>query len=300
MGDPGEFCTMLTPRPSAVRHADLIDRMAGGNIDAVQAAFDRFVDALGSFASMAGTSFPGDGQSSTSARGEIEEDQLLSEQAYERLESLIVSGHYCPGVILSAAPISSELGIGRTPVREALQHLADNGLVSIIPRRGIVVCDFEQCDLEQLCEARLPLEILLARLAARRMTPEHRASLGRLMHALSTAASSSDHVAILELDRRIKRTLVQAADNVHLGDALGPMHSIARALYFRGKTTVETDVAESYRELLDAVISGDEERAAGNAVCYVAETTRVMRDARARSRQVDDAQPFPSRIVAAP
>ena len=101
----------------------------------------------------------------------------LTEQAYRQIEERIVTLRLEPGEVLSEASLSLELGIGRTPIREALQRLAREGLVNILPRRGILVSDINVRNQLELLAVRREVERLMARLCAVRASQEERKPL---------------------------------------------------------------------------------------------------------------------------
>src|SRR5215510_5630696 len=101
--------------------------------------------------------------------------QTLTEQAYNRLEEMIVTLKLAPGAILSEQALSAELRIGRTPIREALQRLAREGLVLVLPRKAIIVTDTDPRRQLLVLEVRRELERLLARCSAERATGAARA-----------------------------------------------------------------------------------------------------------------------------
>ena len=98
----------------------------------------------------------------------------LTEQAYRQIEERIVTLRLEPGEVLSEASLSLELGIGRTPIREALQRLAREGLVNILPRRGILVSDINVRNQLELLAVRREVERLMARLCAVRASQEEK------------------------------------------------------------------------------------------------------------------------------
>src|SRR3954454_17226703 len=100
--------------------------------------------------------------------------ESLTEKAYRLIEELIVTLQIAPGTVVSEASLSERLGIGRTPIREALQRLARERLVVIMPRRGIVVADENINTQLRLIELRREIEPLLAQLAPRRASDEQR------------------------------------------------------------------------------------------------------------------------------
>ena len=104
----------------------------------------------------------------------------LTERAYSDLEELIVTLQLAPGSAVSEAELSQRLGIGRTPIREALQRLAREHMVTILPRRGIIVAEINVKSQLRLLEVRREVERLVARSAARRATGAERARFNEI------------------------------------------------------------------------------------------------------------------------
>src|SRR5437588_12000438 len=98
----------------------------------------------------------------------------LTERAYFQLEQMIATLELRPGAFVSEAELCERLGLGRTPVREAMQRLAREHLLQIMPRKGCVVSDCRFDDELNLIEVRRPLELVVARGAATRATPDER------------------------------------------------------------------------------------------------------------------------------
>lgn len=94
-------------------------------------------------------------------------------QAYEIIKGWIVNQDLAPGMKLQEDALADRLGVSRTPFREALSRLAQEGLVTMVPRRGTFVVDLTQEDIVDLYEAREAIEGMAAHLAARRRTPDH-------------------------------------------------------------------------------------------------------------------------------
>ena len=104
----------------------------------------------------------------------------LTDRAYSELEEIIVTLQIPPGTVLSERTLMQRLKIGRTPTREALQRLAHDGLVVIIPRRGIMVSEINLQKQFRLLEVRREIERLMARLAAERANDEERKEFAEL------------------------------------------------------------------------------------------------------------------------
>ena len=134
--------------------------------------------------------------------GTLERTQSLTDLAYAHLEELIVTLKLAPGAVVSESDLSELTGIGRTPIREALQRLAREKLVSILPRRGIVVTEINVGNQLRLLEVRRELERLMASLAAERATPEERREFAEVAAAMLAAAAKGDDIAFMRLDQR--------------------------------------------------------------------------------------------------
>src|SRR5437763_1353605 len=129
----------------------------------------------------------------------------LTERAYRELEEAIVTLRLPPGTIVSEALLSQRLGIGRTPIREALQRLARERLVVIMPRRGIVVAEVNLHAQMRLLEVRRELERLTARLAARRADPDQREQFRAIAAGMEDTARSNDDTAFMRRDREFNQ-----------------------------------------------------------------------------------------------
>src|SRR5580698_10214503 len=114
--------------------------------------------------------------------------ETLTDKAYRALEEEIVTLRIAPGTVVSEAILSRRLGVGRTPVREALQRLAREWLVVILPRRGIVVSEIDPVRQLRLLEARREIERFLARSAARRATDTQRNHFREIAAGMDRAA----------------------------------------------------------------------------------------------------------------
>src|SRR5947207_10347231 len=107
-----------------------------------------------------------------------------SEEAYTRILDRIVSLEMPPGSVVNEARLREELGIGRTPIREALQRLARENFVRSIPHRGTFVTDVNITDLARITEVRIVLEAHAARLATEKLTSADRESIEELLELL--------------------------------------------------------------------------------------------------------------------
>ena len=195
---------------------------------------------------------------------ELAPPQSLTDRAYAEIEELIVTLRLAPGAPLSEAELSARLGIGRTPIREALQRLARERLVAIYPRRGVIVTEINVASQLRLLETRRELERLIARSAARRATDGERARFRALAVAFEAAAKANDDVNFMRIDRDFNVLCSSAAHNEFAAGAMGLMHSLSRRFwYLHYKQAADMPLtAKLHADIARAIAAGDAERAA--------------------------------------
>ncbi len=162
-----------------------------------------------------------------------DESETLTDRAYRLVEELIVTLALPPETILSEQSLAARIGIGRTPIREALQRLARDGLVVILPRRGILVSQINLKTQMRLLEVRRELERLMARGAAERAIPEETASFATISRGMRRAASENDDLTFMRLDRQFNELVSQAARNEFASRAMGLMHGLSRRFWYQ-------------------------------------------------------------------
>ena len=188
----------------------------------------------------------------------------LTERAYRALEELIVTLQLTPGTLVSEAALAQRLGIGRTPIREALQLLARDKLVVIRPRRGIAVAEENLTTQLRLIELRREVEQLLARAAARRATAEQRQRLDEIAQEMERAARTNDDIGFMRLDRAFNLLMVDAARNEFAAGAMALMHGLSRRFwYIHYRAVADLPLAARlHAEVARAVAAGEAETAA--------------------------------------
>jgi DNA-binding GntR family transcriptional regulator len=144
----------------------------------------------------------------------------LAEQAHDYLQHEIITLRMKPGEVVNEAEIRRKLGIGRTPIREALLRLSGERLITIHPRRGTFVSDMNITDLGAVYEIRADLEALAARLAAERGTESERIRLAELRQEIPELVSDADFERLLAVDRRLHQVVYQLTKNVFLMETL--------------------------------------------------------------------------------
>jgi DNA-binding GntR family transcriptional regulator len=213
-------------------------------------------------------------------------EATLSDRAYSDLEALIVTLQLAPGSAVSEAELSERLGIGRTPIREALQRLARERLITILPRRGIIVSEINIKSQLRLLEVRREVERLVARSAARRATPEERARFLAMARSFEKSARSNDEVTFMRVDREYNELTVVAAHNEFAAGAMTLMHSLSRRFwYIHYKRAADMPRAAKLHADVARAIAGQDEKAAAAAsdrlLDYIDQFTRATVSAEA-------------------
>lgn len=180
----------------------------------------------------------------------------LAEQAYRSLEAQLVTLKLAPGEMIAEKDLMDKAGIGRTPVREAIQRLSAEGLLQVLPRKGLMVTPVRRSDLGQIIEARRVLERLLVVKAAERATPDQRQALKLL--ASQIEAADNDLEVFFRLDQRLNELLEAACNNRFLVNALTAMHSQCRRLWYLHRSSLNLPrSAELHGGLARAVADAD-------------------------------------------
>jgi len=177
---------------------------------------------------------------------------------------MIVTLKLAPGASVSEQELAASLGFGRTPIREALQRLARESLVSILPRRGILVSEVNVKHQLRLLEVRRELERLIARSAARRATDAERERLRTLATQFERSAKANDDVTFMRTDREFNTLCSAASHNEFAAGAMSLMHSLSRRFwYIHYKQAADMPLtAKLHADIARAIAAGDEDKAA--------------------------------------
>jgi DNA-binding GntR family transcriptional regulator len=166
------------------------------------------------------------------ASSPLRRSETLTEQAYRVIEEQIVTLRLKPGDILSEQMLSANFEIGRTPIREALQRLAREGLITILPRKGILVSDLNPRNQLLVLEVRRELERLLSRVGAERATAEQRAQFENIARGMDQAAKTNDDIAFMRLDRQLNQLMIEAAHNDYAARSLKLLQGLFRRFWY--------------------------------------------------------------------
>ncbi len=187
------------------------------------------------------------------------ESSSLSEAAYSRIRSMIITLELEPGSLISESALMSTLKMGRTPIREALRSLANEKLVEVYPRRGMFVSRVDVANLSQLSETRAVLEIKAAELAATRSTAADQETTKALIKEINAIKGDLDMPTLIGLDQRIHHHIYQCTHNEFLASALDNYYAHALRIWFLALDRVEhlADAIIEHRALLEAIASND-------------------------------------------
>ncbi len=158
--------------------------------------------------------------------------ETLADRAYAVLEEMIVTLRLQPGSVVSEGQLSRAIHIGRTPLREALQRLAAEGLVATLPRRGLVVSEINIAHHLALLETRRVLDRLVVARAARRASADQRAALTSHAAAVEQAAAKQDLAEFMRLDREFDAIIETASRNAVAARVLAPLHAQCRRFWY--------------------------------------------------------------------
>ena len=203
----------------------------------------------------------------SNARGPaLAEAESLTNRAYNLLEEMISTLQLPPGTPVSEAELSSQLGIGRTPVREAMQRLARERLLLVLPRRGCIVTPIRPEEEVMLIETRRAIETLVMETAAARASESERRQFGEIAARMKTVLRTHDFDAFARLDAEFNRLCIAACRNELAGSMMQVIAPLSRRFWFthHGRTLSKEGV-EAHIEIALALSRGDAKAALSGA-----------------------------------
>ena len=206
--------------------------------------------------------------------------ESLTDKAYKQLEEMIVTLQLEPGSVLAEAELGERLRIGRTPTREALHRLAHEGLVIILPRKGILVTEINPGKQFLVLEVRRELERLMARTSAVRSTDAERKDFRRIAKGMKQAAGKNDDLKFMRHDSELNILVAQASHNEYAARAIQAIQGLSRRFwYVHYKQAADMPLcARLHAELAQRIADGDAGGAAeasDRLVDYVEDFTRL-------------------------
>lgn len=187
-------------------------------------------------------------------------------RAYHALERLIVTLDLAPASITTEGALIERLQLGRTPVREAIQRLAWEGLIAVKPRTGLEIAPLDPADWPRVLEARRGPEMILARSAARLVTPEAGERFQNAAFSMHDAVLANDLIGFLEADKALDDALGEVTDNRFAARLAAPLQAHSRRFWYRYRTS--TGLAESaagHVAVIQAILSHNADAAGEEA-----------------------------------
>ncbi len=199
----------------------------------------------------------------------VERPLLVREAVYDRLKSAIVEGELAPGARMLEVELAGKLGVSRTPVREALVRLAQEGLAELLPGRGARVRVLSPAEVSEVYEVRAALEAEAARLAAQRASEGELEELARLEAALHRIPKT-DLAEQTRADTRFHAALVAASGNRELERLFHQLDAkLALARRYSSDENQSPKTLAEHRAILEAILAGDPDRAAAAARAHI-------------------------------
>jgi DNA-binding GntR family transcriptional regulator len=206
----------------------------------------------------------------------------LGDRVYRTLRDEIVFLELPPGAPVREVDVATRLGVGRTPVREALQRLAMNYLVELLPGRGAFVAPISVPDLVKITEIRLNLEGFAAASAAARATAAERDGLRGLRDQIMRVTEDTPRATLIRLDQDVHRAIYDATHNPFLEDCLHRFLNLtlrAWVLVLDSLGSSVADMVDEHASLIDAVVEGDAEKASALARQHITDFEKDFRAA---------------------
>ncbi|RKD25498.1 transcriptional regulator, GntR family [Caminicella sporogenes DSM 14501] len=196
----------------------------------------------------------------------------LREVVFEYLRNSILNGELEPGERLMELQLAEQLGVSRTPIREAIRKLELEGLVEMIPRKGAYVADLSIKDVLDVLEVRMFLEGLAAYLAAERMSEEEIEELKGILEKFENSIESKDREEMIKLDKQFHDKIIEGSKNSKLMQIVQGLHEQFqrfRVIYFNEYSEHE-QLLKYHQAIVEAISKRDCEKAQEYAQTHIA------------------------------
>lgn len=202
----------------------------------------------------------------------------LRESAAEVLRRAIMSGAFPPGMPINQAELAKQLGISRSPLREALGMLEEEGLVKIVPFKGAYVAELSPQFIDEIYSLRLVLEAFAVQRAVEQATPDAIADLRRILTEMQAAAAADDRLRLIQVDLDFHRAIVIMARHSLLLQAWKGLESKMRqTLTLRHLAyPLIMDVIGTHPDVVAAIEAGDPDAAAAAMRAHISEAWAIL------------------------
>lgn len=198
----------------------------------------------------------------------------------DELRRLVITGELLPGTRIVEDRLAARLGVSRNPVREALQALAAEGFVDILPRRGAIVAQVTQAEAEDLFDVRAALEPLAARLAARRSDAAGHARLREVLERARRATDAGELDVLAACNTAFHSLIVELSGNDYLELLVAPMALRVQWVFRTSAASRAPHSWTEHGELLRAIVARDEDYAEAVARSHVTAARASYREVR--------------------
>ncbi len=202
---------------------------------------------------------------------DIQNHKPLREIVYEELKMQILTGKITPGTRMMEVELAEDMGVSRTPVREAIRKLEKEGLVVIEPRRGAYASQISTKDMVDILEVRQTIEGLAAAFAASRMNDEQKRELVKIYDEFNDAVESGNMKQMIATDARFHHLIVEASGNKLLISMVQQLQELVlrfRYLYYDDFRRAEK-MPDEHKHIMEAIIKGEEEKARSAADAHI-------------------------------
>lgn len=190
---------------------------------------------------------------------DIQSHRPLREIVYEELRSLILTGKIKPGTRMMEIELAEDMGVSRTPIREAIRKLEKEGLVVIEPRKGAYASEVSVKDMVDILEVRANLEGLAAYLAAERMTEAEKKALNEVKEKFTAAVIDGNMADMISHDTRFHHMIVESSRNNHLIHMVEQLQELVlrfRYIYYKDFKRAE-DMIPEHRQIFEEIANGN-------------------------------------------
>jgi len=209
----------------------------------------------------------------------VASDASLRGKVFSRLENDILNGIYKAGESFTEARVADDLGVSRTPVREAIRQLELEGLVSYVPNKGATVKGLSKEDIEDIGEIRMKIEGIAARRASMKISKEQIAELEEVIALETFHTQRMELSSLLQLDSQFHDVIFRASGSRLLSQTLRQFHHYlqqVRDLSMQSSERAEKTLAE-HQSIFEAIKNGQSERAETQMVQHVRNATKNIK-----------------------
>lgn len=205
---------------------------------------------------------------------------LLYSKVFVQIENNILNGKYQSGHSLTEKELAEELGVSRTPVREALRQLELEGLVRSVPNKGVTVTGISKQDIEDIYSIKMSIEGLAARLAAQRINEDEITALEEIIDLTEFYLKKNDFERLLLLDSQFHETIFKSSKNWPLKNMLRNLHNYVKGARINSLSSPgrAAKMLEEHRRILLAIRDKDPDQAEKLTKDHIGNTMKNLQE----------------------